>query len=270
VFGQQFSTYVVRTPQDLNPIHTTNGSLDQFNVNDEGLLVAVGKNGSWTDGRWGQIVPIDGINYGWGMPIRASTYDPLTGVRTGDQQKVLGMGIADVSLGLNNSVRFKRMTLSAQINSQIGGTVWNSARQGEMGRHVAAELDQFGKPEHMKKPIEYYMLARQTSGGGGNWGGLTQNVRNVPVDMFIEDGTFVKLSEMRLAYRLDQGLPLLRNLGMTSGSIAFVTRDLFTITNYSGYDPEVSGETNFTSARTDAAATLPPFRNLAINVRLVF
>jgi hypothetical protein len=63
VFGELWTNAFVRDAHDLSPRHVTSNSLDQFQLNDDGLLVAVGKNGSWTDQKWGTNVVVDGISY---------------------------------------------------------------------------------------------------------------------------------------------------------------------------------------------------------------
>jgi hypothetical protein len=56
---------------------------------------------------------------------------------------------------------------------------------------------------------------------------------------------------------------------MTGGSVALVARDLLTWTNYSGYDPQVSGTTSATTARVDRAVS-PNYRSFTAQLRLFF
>ena len=269
VFGNMFGRYHVTNLNELSPIHHTSGTINtHFDRNDEGYIVAVGPNGSYTDGRWGQILEIDGIDYEFGLPIGASTFTS-EGFPNGHASKVIAQGLPDFSFGFGNQVRVGDWALSAQTLGQVGGKIFNQARQRGLNRDNPAELDQRGKPDYLKKTIDYYTQGMDCCDPDeGNSGGLTGGgVLGYP--HFMESGTFLKLSELRLSYRLNEGLPVLRRLGMTGGSIALVGRDLFTITNYTGYDPQVSGTTAATTARIDRA-TAPNYRSVSAQLRVFF
>jgi hypothetical protein len=268
-------------PTQLAPVHqpgtfvnsagvTVQGSgasLTHFQKNDEGYLVAVGEGGSWTDMRWGQILIIDGVEYEWGLPIYGSVFD-ADGFPDGPTSKIVGQGLPDFSFGLGHQVTAGLFTISAQLNGQVGGQIFNQAKARSMNRLNHAILDNYGKPDYMKKTIDYYIQAETCCDPDeGNYGGLTSN-ETTAFQSWIEPGTFFKLAELRVAYRFAQGLPLLRKLGMSGGSLSFATRDLFTITKYSGYDPEVSNPDN-TTGRVDRAVS-PNTRNVTLQLRLSF
>jgi hypothetical protein len=52
----------------------------------------------------------------------------------------------------------------------------------------------------------------------------------------IEDGSFIKLREVRLDYRWSG----LESWNISQITFSFAARNLLTFTNYSGYDPEVN------------------------------
>lgn len=263
VFGQMFGTRFVRDKNQLNPMHATNNHLDFFDINDDGLVVAVDSGGSWTDMKWGSTVSVDGLPYQWGIPIRTGVFNSANA--RSNLTDVIGQGLPDVDFGIGNQVQMGKFSAHVQLVGQLGGLIFNRAamRAVNAGRHEM--LDQSGKPLYARKPITYY-----TNGGTTNTGnaGVTIGGTNA-TDFFVEDGDFLKVSELRLAYRLDQGLPLLNRLGMTGGSIALVARDLFTITGYSGIDPQVSGGSGTTTARVDDT-NYPRFRTISAQLRLTF
>ncbi len=268
VFGQMYGRKLVTQVNELSPRHIASGTaLSHFQVNDDGYMVAVGPNSSWTDGRWGQAVVIDGLNYSWGLPLTAGTFN-TDGSYSGEWNGVIGQGLPDVSFGFGNLITVGKFTAAIQTVGQIGGDIFNQAKMRAMNRSVDALLDQFGKPDHMKKPISYYTNTLAQGALDARYGGITGG-RVVAYPWLLESGTFLKLSELRLAYRLDQGVPFLRALGMTGGSVALVTRDLFTLSDYTGYDPQVPGSTQVTSARVDETEE-PNYRNITISIRLIF
>ena len=98
--------------------------------------------------------------------------------------------------------------------------------------------DQAGKPANAATCTTVGTCPRKALGyyGVGFYNGLD------PDDFFIEDGSYTKLKELAVNYTFasDQ----LRNIGLGAlheVRLGFVARNLFTITKYSGLDPEVSG-----------------------------
>jgi hypothetical protein len=273
VFGQMYGEYLIRDASDLNPIHVTSGHTTSIDRNDDGLLVPVGeycstpddcRPGSWTDMRWGDTVTIDGIKYPWGLPIRGGIYN-VDGVRTGNATRIIGQGLSSLNIGFGNQLQIGRWSGFMQFVGQVGGKIFNREAMTRVNSEQHEMVDQFGKPEYAKKPITYYTSTVNVLAGTG---GLTRN-NTTAVDYFIEDGDFLKLSELRIAYRLDSGLPLLRRLGMTGGQLALSGRNLFVITGYSGVDPQVSGSTSTTAARVDETG-YPRYRSVTATLRLIF
>jgi hypothetical protein len=83
-------------------------------------------------------------------------------------------------------------------------------------------------PKCPQKALPYY--------GVGFYNGLDPN------DFFIESGSYAKLKEFGVNYtfRRDQ-LQSIGLRGLDEMRVGLVGRNLFTITKYSGLDPEVSG-----------------------------
>lgn len=59
-------------------------------------------------------------------------------------------------------------------------------------------------------------------------------------DNLLEDGTFVRLRTLSLAYDLPASL--IRRGNFTRASVYVTGANLFTSTDYSGFDPDVSGQ----------------------------
>ena len=70
---------------------------------------------------------------------------------------------------------------------------------------------------------------------------------------YIEDAWFIKMRELALTFFLPEGFA--RRLGADRATLTLAGRNLFTITDYSGIDPEVqsSQATNFSSGESSAA-----------------
>ena len=262
VFGEMWGSSFVRDARDLSPRHAepdANGDdrLDYFQRNDDGLLVAVGPNGSWTDGRWGDTVIVDGISYRWGMPIVAGTYGP-TGLRTGNAVRLFGQALPAAQFGLGNNVVWNKWDFFVQLNGQAGGKLYNRTKEDLYDFELHRDVDQAGKPEWAKKPSTYYTDQVQAASGSA---GLSPDIR---VNWFTEDASYVKISELQLRYRFD-GARWLAPIGARQASLAFNARNLYTFTGYSGYDPEAGSPT----VRVDNIS-YPRYRTFSVRAALTF
>ena len=155
----------------------------------------------------------------------------------------IGNANPDFNLSFNLSFNYHRLALNGLLDWSHGGELYNGTRQWAFQATRDRVQDQASKPANdatcgvvsdpmpacPRKALGYY--------GVGFYNGLEAN------DFFIESGSYAKLKELSVSYTLanDQ----LRRVGFLRGvrelRIAFIARNLFTITKYSGLDPEVSG-----------------------------
>jgi TonB-linked SusC/RagA family outer membrane protein len=83
-------------------------------------------------------------------------------------------------------------------------------------------------------------------------------------DYFIEDGTFIRLQNIALGYTL-------RNINFLNSARIFVSgQNLFTITDYTGFDPEVNNSGQGNLNRGDDYDAYPRARTLTLGVNLEF
>ena len=215
IWGDRFLT----GRQDLPAWHQ--GSGDHFQVNDDGYLVAVGAGNSWQDGLWGTEVEVDGVTYPWGMPI----------IERDEGGNVLiqriGEFFPDATVGLINQFRVRGLDVHAHLHAAIGGQVYNRTKQRLYQHFRHADLNQAGKAEEQKKPIDYYQVLYNT---------------NNSTSHFVDDAGYLKLREVAVRYSLrDEGLARLglNRLGFERMTLGLIGRNLLTFTSYDGYDPEV-------------------------------
>jgi len=212
---------------DLPSWHTS--SRDQFDVNDDGLLVPVGAGNTFKDGvakdLWGSKVEIDGVSYDWGMPM----------FETDEAQNRLLVPIGDsnpdFNLGIGSNLQWKGFNFYALFDAKFGGDVYNNTRQWAYRDNTHADYDQFGKDEGLKKPVTYYQRLYNT---------------NSLTSWFVEDGGYVKFRELSVQYSFgrEQVERLFGGLGIERLSLGLVGRNLITWTDYSGFDPDVGSIRN--------------------------
>jgi TonB-linked SusC/RagA family outer membrane protein len=243
MYGFRFIKSVDELPVDAR------ANASEFQVNDEGILVWVGPGNSYTQGETGELWGTDttfgtGV-YGWGMPItKKDASGNAALVKIGDANP-------DFHFGISNNVGWRDFTVYALVDAQIGGQVYNQTNQRMYQWGRSGDVDQAGKPQELKKPVEYY---------------VNLYAANDPTDYFVEDAGFVKLREVSLRYRVGRRLVnSLARVGVSGASVSVIGRNLFTWTDYKGYDPEVG--TNL--ARLDSF-DYPRYRTFTGAIELTF
>ncbi len=231
-------------------------SASQFVVNDEGLLVWVGLDASgnpkkYTEGEvatggWGSSATIGTSSFSWGMPI-------LRRDASGSAEVVkMGNGLPDFKWGISSAMNWRNLELVTLIDAAVGGDAYNQTNQRMYQWAKSRDVDQTGKKQELKKPIEYYIALYSA---------------NNPTDYFVEDAGFVKLREISLRYRLSgRMLSYFQPVGARSVSLALIGRNLYTNTKYTGYDPEVG-----TNALTRIDSfDYPRFRTITGSIEITF
>lgn len=244
MYGFRFINSVDDLPAD------SRARAGEFAVNDEGLLVYVGAGNAFTDGEtkrlWGSpAVAIGTQSYQWGMPIRALD-------STGNAA-VTQIGDANPSFrfGVSNTIGWKSLQVFMLWDAQVGGDVYNQTNQRMYQYQRSADVDQVGKAQELKKPIEYYVSLYSA---------------NDPTSYFVEDASFVKLRELSIKYRLPNSFArALARVGASQASVSLIGRNMLTFTNYKGYDPEVGSIIN----RVDSFS-YPRYRTVTGSIEINF
>lgn len=239
----------------------TDMSCDQFEVNDEGFLVWTGGNGFGTP-QWGTTGPtVGGETVKWGVPFPGFCTDEITGEQT--KYCPVGDVMPDYNMSLSSTVSWKGLTMYALLHRSAGFSVFNQALEWAHFKRTTGLYDQDASlPAEQKKPLGYYDGFYGTPGLG-------------PDNFFVEDGTFTKLREVSLSYRLTpEHLGAIPGLNRFQGiDLAVTGRNLFTWTDYRGYDPEVGkadGETGSAAIGRVDGYTYPNFRTWTAAVSLIF
>jgi TonB-linked SusC/RagA family outer membrane protein len=220
--GAMYGFRFIKAPSELPTNAQANAS--EFQVNDEGLLVWVGTGNTYQEGEtkalWGTTSPVIGsATYGWGMPIK------LKDAGGSDSVTKIGDGNARFRYGLSNSVNWRNWSMYGLVDVQMGGNNYNQTNQRMYQWARSADVDQNGKQQELKKPIEYYVSLYSA---------------NDETDYFVENAGFVKLRELSVRYQFGRRLnKALARVGASDASVSLVGRNLLTFTNYKGYDPEV-------------------------------
>lgn len=141
-----------------------------------------------------------------------------------DTDKVkLGSPIPDVTIGFNFNVSYKGFDLSGNIYASIGQEI---IRNYERQQPYANQQN--------------YVINRWTGQGSTDiyprvTTGATRN--NVFSDFYVEDGSFLRLRNIQLGYTFPK--KWLKTAKVESLRVYISANNLYTLTNYLGYDPDI-------------------------------
>ena len=143
---------------------------------------------------------------------------------------VVGDPNPDFTYGFNTSLRYKRFTLTAAFIGSYGNDVFN--------QQLAVLGDLSTKSENRLRSAVYDAW----SPGNPNaeypsFSAFTATDLSMCSDRFVEDGSYLRLSNASLSYSvpIKNKKALVKHLSFTVSG-----KNLFCITNYSGYDPDVN------------------------------
>lgn len=171
---------------------------------------------------------------------------------------IVGDPNPDFQASLRNELRLGRsLTATVLLDGVFGHDVWNQ---------TARIMDLF-----LAGPTYDKQLRGESVTVGGREFLVTNAFRTryaAATASYLEDATFVKLREISLAYSIPERL--ISGLGLGTLSLEVTGRNLFTITDYTGYDPETNMFGTSTVARGTDFATYPNPRTFSFGVRAGF
>jgi TonB-linked SusC/RagA family outer membrane protein len=153
------------------------------------------------------------------------------------RRRILGDPNPDFTASLQNTFNIRGVELGVLFDGRFGGDVANFTRRSS---------DFFGSSPN----------AGVEARGDTINGTFSRNTeRNLLYQEFIEDGTYVKLRELSVGYRLEGAWA--RRMGVQDVGIRLAGRNLHTWTDYTGIDPEINLFAASTVARGVDFATTP-------------
>lgn len=252
-FGQIWGRKFYRSCGDMpKSLQAQCGDGLDYQVNDRGYVAWIGAGNSWRDGitknLW--VTKLSGVNspFGngiplyWGMPIVDRPLRGEAGEGVGVNQ-IIGNVFPNFRWTYSNNMSYKRFTAYGLFDATIGHKIYNQGEGWGLLDFASGNFDQQNASVETAKPAGFSWRAggSESTGIGGFYDLLGPN------NYVLEDGSFVKLREVTVSYKVGQ----VRGFG--DWTVALVGRNLHTWTKYTGLDPEVGsgGGSGATSALTN-------------------
>ena len=201
--------------------------------------------------------------------------DPNRYVLTADDRKIIGETTPKFSGGFGVNATYKGFDLTAFFNFMCGFDVINMNK-------INLSLIPSSTNDYRNFSDEFTGMWRRFDDMGNDmfrtpevwaeynkdvtiWNPSSMSKRFIST-YGVEDGSFLRLNTLSLGYSLPK--TLIKRIGMTQCRFYVTGYNLFTLTNYSGYDPEVNIATGMTPNIDDNM--YPRSRTYTLGVQLSF
>ena len=172
-----------------------------------------------------------------------------------DDKMVIGNGTPDFSFGFINDLRYKNFSLSLMFQGMVGNEIYSQTMATVWGGHGMSRNATIKEALTVWTPeneIDVPVIGRES---------------RYDSSRFVYDGSFVKLKNVALNYTVPKSL--LRKVYVSDLEVYISGQNLFTLTDYPGYDPET---TSASSAATQGLemGVIPNPKTYTIGLRIGF
>src|SRR2546421_1926281 len=176
------------------------------------------------------------------------------GVINAADKTFLRCPIPDVVYGFNTHPRWGRFDLLANFSGQAGNKVFNGKKAVRFG------VENF----------ETSYLNACTTARPSNQETRVTNATHTyhPSAPFIDDGSVLKLQSLQFGYRFPERLA--SHFGVAQARFYVSATNLFQITNYSGYTPELTATSGSVMASGIDLGVFPPARTFTVGMDMTF
>ncbi len=240
-----------------------------FNENEVIYLNKQIINSGWIYQRGNVAIAKEGEQMGSFYGYVAEGVDPATGQMiykdingdgefTPDDKQIIGNANPKFIYGLNNTLSYKGFDLSLFIQGVYGNDIFNATRietesMNDFKSQQATVLNRW------KNPGDVTNMPAATLGEKYNSELSTR---------FIEDGSYLRIKTLTLSYSLPESV--LNKIKLKKLRFYVTGENLYTFTNYSGYDPEVNAFDGDNLAQGIDFGTYPQSRNIIFGLNLSF
>ena len=160
--------------------------------------------------------------------------------RAADGQEIIGNASPNFIYGWNNSLSYKNFDLSFLIQGSDGNDIFNAVRIKieNPSNGTSSNLKNRWTPDNQQTNVPVFISSKERNLlnlGSNQTSGIGVDQRS---SRWVEDGSYIRMKNITLAYNLP--LSLLSKINVSGLSAYITAANLFTITKYTGYDPEVS------------------------------
>lgn len=181
------------------------------------------------------------------------------GELTSDDRTFIGNPYPDFFYGINLNIGYRDFDISALFQGQYGNEIYNAA---------AFWLTNSGYNYNKSTQI----LNRWTGPGTSNTEPrvtILDNNQNARASTrYIEDGSYFRMKDLQIGYNLPE--ELLTRINISKLRIYLAAHNIWTITNYTGYDPEVGASRAAEKTVGFDEVTYPQSKSFLVGLNVTF
>lgn len=160
--------------------------------------------------------------------------------RAGDGLEVIGNASPNFIYGWNNNIRFSDFDLTFLVQGSYGNDIFNAVRikTENPSNGLSANLNNRWTIDNQNTDVPVFLSSRERNAlelGPNQTAGIGVDQRS---SRWVEDGSYLRMKNITLSYSIPT--KVISKIGISRLSAYITSVNLFTITRYSGYDPEVS------------------------------
>ena len=186
------------------------------------------------------------------------------GYLSDSDKTILGNPNPDFTYGLSTSFSWKGLSFSASFDGSYGNEIVNANLVQETkivvaqddGSYSNIRREAFLKAWTPENPDTTYPKLK----------GMGQDELKLMTDRWVEDGSFLRVSNVSLSYTL----PIPKNKVVRNITLGVSGRNLYVFTKYSGWDPEVSSYGNSMERIGVDLGSYPTARTYSFDLKFTF
>ena len=163
------------------------------------------------------------------------------GVINDDDRDYIGSPHPDFTYGINLNLGFKGVDVTAFFTGSQGNDIYNYQK-------IFTDFPTFFNGNRSTRVLDSW----SESNTGAELPALSQSITNSetqPNSYFVEDGSFFRLKNLQIGYNIPNRFGEV--IGLSSARVYLQGTNLFTITDYDGFDPELGPDTNNNDGSSD-------------------
>ena len=192
------------------------------------------KGGQKYTGDVGQMTTAGSVSKGGDIIWDDLDHDGVIG---DSDRRILGNGMPTWYMGWTNYLNYKNFSLSFSFYGSFGNKIYNKQRrdllQNSSSNMTPLARDCYRLWKYQGQITEVYSSAKATTG--------VNNARELS-SFFLEDGDYIRLTNARLAYRVDRNFT--KRFHISDLQLYVYGNNLLTWTKYKGFDPSSISNSN--------------------------
>jgi len=179
-----------------------------------------------------------------------------------DDRTIIGNPNPDFTYGFNTSFTWRRLTLTATFNGSYGNDIYNYNLSQDLATYVSTSTISV----HNIRSDAYRDAWSLTNKNGSKPRLQYNEDNNYITDRYVEDGSYLRMSNLSLSYKI----PFKKKSAIKGLAIGASCGNVFVVTAYSGWDPEVNSFGSDISRMGIDIGSYPNTRSYTFDLKFTF